>query len=85
MKLINSQYNEENEIHRSIYQDENGTFYLVENNVWTKVAPKIQINPKDLTELEIQHIKNQLKVENPLKVDADKTLESLNKFIERRK
>jgi len=85
MKLINSQYNKENEIHRSIYQDENGTFYLVENNVWTKVAPKIQIKPQELTQLEVEYIKSQTAKENPLKVDADKTLESLNKFIERRK
>lgn len=85
MKLINSQYYEDNKIHRSVYQDEGGTFYLVENNIWTKVAPKIQINPKELTELEIQHIKNQLIVENPLKVDADKTLDNLSKFFERKK
>ena len=59
MKLINSGYNEENQVHRSIYQDDGGTFYLVENNVWTKVAPKLNIKPEELTELEIKHIKEQ--------------------------
>lgn len=84
MKLISSGYNEENQVHRAVYQDDSGIFYLVENNVWTKVAPKLNVKPEDLTELEIKHIKNQVKIENPLKINADKTLESLNKFIERR-
>lgn len=80
MKLINSGYNEENQVHRSIYQDDGGTFYLVENNVWTKIAPKLNIKPEELTELEIKYIKEQKFSENPKKEGADRFLFKLEKF-----